>query len=144
MQFAALVDALSDPSAYPFAVPQIDVRQTHISVVFLAGPFVYNIKNPVAPGFLDFSTLEKRRHFCGEEVRLNRRLAPHVYLGVMPVSSVGGCVRVEGASEAVEWAVKMVRLPEDATLRARLERGEVGVAEAWGVLVELGMREREM
>src|SRR5262249_5136357 len=128
MDLAALVDALSDPRAYPFAVLQIDVRQTHISVVFLAGPFAYKIKKPVAPGFLDFSTLAKRLYFCEEEVRLNRRLATDIYLGVVPVCTDGASVFVEGAGEAVEWAVKMVRLPEDATLHARLERSEVSFA----------------
>ena len=65
----------------------VEVHQTHISVVFLAGPFAYKIKKPVNLGFVDFSTLEKRQHFCEEEVRLNRRLAPHVYLGVVPVTA---------------------------------------------------------
>jgi aminoglycoside phosphotransferase family enzyme/predicted kinase len=127
MELAAVIDALSDPAAYPFAVSQIEIRQTHISVVFLAGPYVYKVKKPVAPGFLDFRTLEKRRHFCEEEVRLNRRLAPHVYLGVVPITVADGRVRVEGAGEAVEWAVKMLRLPEEATLHSRLELDEVDV-----------------
>jgi aminoglycoside phosphotransferase family enzyme/predicted kinase len=127
MELAALIEGLSDPGAYPYAVFQIEVKQTHISVAFLAGPYVYKIKKPVAPGFLDFSTLEKRRHFCEEEVRLNRRLAPDVYLGAVPVTREGVRVRFEGAGEVVEWAVKMVRLPEEVTVHARLERGGVGV-----------------
>lgn len=125
MELAGLIHALSDPAAYPFKVSQIEIRQTHISVVFLVESFVYKIKKPVAPGFLDFSTWEKRRHFCEEEVRLNRRLAPDVYLGVVPITQDARRVRMEGTGEAVEWAVKMVRLPEEATLHARLERGEV-------------------
>ena len=78
----------------------MEVRQTHISVVFLAGAFVYKIKKPVAPGFLDFTTLEKRLHFCREEVRLNRRLAPDVYLGVVPVVLTPAGVRVEAEGGA--------------------------------------------
>jgi aminoglycoside phosphotransferase family enzyme/predicted kinase len=95
--------------------------------VFLAGPFVYKIKKPVNLGFLDFSTLPKRRHFCDEEVRLNRRLAPTVYRGVVPVGRSGTGVKVEGPGEVVEWAVKMERLPDEATLAAHLQRGEVGI-----------------
>src|SRR5687767_7844363 len=63
---AALIEALGDPAAYPRPVAGVDVRQTHISAVFLAGPFVYKVKKPVAPGFLDFTTLDRRLHFCRE------------------------------------------------------------------------------
>ena len=83
------------------------------------------MKKPVNLGFLDFSSLEQRRHFCEEEVRLNRRLAPAVFRGVVPVVQSGPSIRLEGSGPAVEWAVKMERLPDEATLRARLERGEV-------------------
>ena len=123
VELARLIAAMSDPSAYPFPVETIEVRQTHISAVFLAGPLVYKIKKPVDLGFLDFSTLDKRRHFCDEEVRLNNRLAPGVYLGVVPVARRGGRIEVEGTSELVEWAVKMKRLPDDATLLSQVERG---------------------
>jgi aminoglycoside phosphotransferase family enzyme/predicted kinase len=122
MDLSRLIDALSDPAAYPHPVEAVEVRHTHISVVFLAGPFVYKVKKPVALGFLDFSTLEKRRHFCDEEVRLNRRLAEDVYLSVVPITTEG---KVEGEGPAVEWAVKMRRLPDEATLQKRLGRGEV-------------------
>jgi aminoglycoside phosphotransferase family enzyme/predicted kinase len=125
MDLAALIDALSRPAAYPFPVAEVAVRQTHISAVFLAGPFAYKVKKPVNPGFLDFSSLEKRHHFCQEEVRLNRRLAPDVYLGVVPIVRADGGLRVEGAGEPVEWAVKMRRLPEGVTLHERLPRDEV-------------------
>ena len=64
----------------------VEVHQTHISVVFVAGEHAYKIKKPVALGFVDYSTAERRHHFCEEEVRLNRRLAPDVYLGVVPVT----------------------------------------------------------
>ena len=130
---AALIDALSRPEAYPHPVDAVEVHQTHISVVFLAGPFAYKIKKPVNLGFLDFSTLDKRKYFCEEEVRLNRRLAPQVYLGVVPIVSepealakVGNKSLAHAAgSEVIEWAVQMKRLPSEATLESRLERGEV-------------------
>jgi hypothetical protein len=102
------------------------VRQTHISVVFLAAPYVYKVKKPVDFGFLDFSTLEKRHHFCAEEVRLNHRLAPEVYLDVVPIVRKGVELKLEGPGETVEWAVKMQRLPDEATLLEWLGRGEVG------------------
>jgi aminoglycoside phosphotransferase family enzyme/predicted kinase len=128
MDLPRLIEALSDPTAYPYPVTAVEVCQTHISAVFLAGPYAYKVKKPVNPGFLDFSTLEKRRHFCEEEVRLNRRLAPQVYLGVVPVTRARQGVHVEAEGEIIEWAVKMQRLPDEATLQERLGRGEVGVA----------------
>jgi aminoglycoside phosphotransferase family enzyme/predicted kinase len=125
MELQQLIAGLSSPAAYPFPVDAVAVRQTHISVVFLAGNFAYKIKKPVRLPFLDFSTLEKRRVDCENEVRLNARLAPHVYLGVVPVNCVGNAPKMEGPGEPMEWAVKMVRLPEEATLEQRLQRDQV-------------------
>src|SRR6266478_3503920 len=107
MELPRLLEALSSPDAYPDPVTAVEVRQTHISAVFLAGPYAYKIKKPVLFDFLDFSTLEKRHHFCAEEVRLNRRLAPDVYLGVVPVTRDGADVRFGGAGEVIDWAVQM-------------------------------------
>jgi len=121
MELTQLIEELGQPRAYRARVEAVEVRQTHISVVFLAGAYAYKIKKPVNLGFLDFSALQKRRHFCHEEVRLNRRLAPSVYLGVVPVSRDDTGVRMEGEGEAIEWAVKMERLPDQSTLRALLE-----------------------
>jgi len=95
MEIPDLIAALSDPAAYPHPVDDVEVIQTHISVVFLAGEFVYKVKKPVDLGFLDFTTLEKRKRFCHEEVRLNRRLAPHVYLGVVPVVAADAGLRFD-------------------------------------------------
>lgn len=125
MELPDLIEAMRSPAAYSHPITEVMVCQTHISVVFLAGPFVYKVKKPVSFGFLDFSTLEKRRHYCDEEVRLNRRLAPDVYLGVVPLARTDTGAKVEGNGEVVEWAVKMHRLPEEATLEARLDRGEI-------------------
>src|SRR6516162_9107181 len=125
MELVPLIKALSHAAAYPHPVETVEVRHTHISVVFLAGTFVYKIKKPVNLGFLDFSTLERRHHFCREEVRLNRRLAADVYVGVVPVSQTGAGLKIEGPGEAVEWAVKMRRLDEEATLQKRLWHGQV-------------------
>jgi len=127
MDLARLIEGLSEPAAYPFQISNIEIRHTHISVVFLAGPYAYKIKKPVQFGFLDFGTLENRHHFCQEEVRLNRRLAPEVYLGVVPVTHGATGLVMEGPGQPVEWAVKMQRLPEEATLEKRLAKGEVGI-----------------
>jgi aminoglycoside phosphotransferase family enzyme len=121
-----LIEALSDPAAYPGPVAAVEVRQTHISVVFLVDSLVYKIKRPVATGFVDYSTSERRRHFCDEELRLNRRLAPEVYLAVVPVTCEDGAIRMRGTGQTVEWAVKMKRLPDAATLDSRLGRDELG------------------
>src|SRR4051794_38858838 len=106
-----LIAGLSDPRAYPHLVDSVEVRQTHISAVFLAGAFAYKVKKPVGLAFLDYPTLDRRRHFCREEVRLNRRLAPEVYLGVVPVVDRDGSLAVGGEGRVVEWAVAMTRLP---------------------------------
>lgn len=125
MELDRIVEALQDPSAYPHPAGDLEVHHTHISVVFLAGPFAYKVKKPVDLGFLDFTTLEKRRFFCGEEVRLNRRLAPDVYLDVVPLVAGGPGLLVGAEGTPVEYAVKMRRLPSDATALRWLERGEL-------------------
>ncbi|MCC6418195.1 MAG: AAA family ATPase [Gemmataceae bacterium] len=133
MQLPELLAALSRPDAYPDPVAQVTVCQTHISAVFLTDRFAYKLKKPVRLDFLDFSTPEKRRHFCAEEVRLNRRLAPDVYLGVVPVARYAAGVRFEGEGEVIDWAVKMQRLPAEATLERRLEQGEDGAGAVEGL-----------
>lgn len=127
MQLARLLEYLSETAAYPYPVERVEVRQTHISAVFLAGQYVYKVKKPVNYGFIDFSTLAKRKHYCEEEVRLNRRLAPDVYIGVVPVTCRGTRVALEGAGDMVEWAVKMRRLPDEATLQNRLQQGAISL-----------------
>ncbi|HMI89922.1 MAG TPA: AAA family ATPase [Polyangiales bacterium] len=107
------------------------LRETHISQVFLGDDSVYKIKKPVALGFLDFSTLARREHFCAQEVVLNRRLAPDVYRGVVAITrDASGTHRIGGDGPTVEWAVHMRRLPErdaaDVRLgEGRLERGHL-------------------
>jgi aminoglycoside phosphotransferase family enzyme len=109
MDLSRLIEALSRPSAYARDVDAVEVHQTPISVVFLAGSLAYKRKKPVSLGFVDYSTQERRRHFCEEEVRPNRRVAPEVYLGVVPVTRDGEAIRVERAGEMLECAVKMRR-----------------------------------
>src|SRR3954466_2919630 len=131
-----LIQALGDPATYLPRAEGVIVRQTHISVVSLAGAFAYKVKKPVRLSFVDYGTLERRRHFCEQEVRLNRRLAPEVYLGVVPIVREGNRVRVEGTGEVVEWAVKMRRLPDEERLKEILERGDLEA----NVIEEMGRR----
>jgi aminoglycoside phosphotransferase family enzyme/predicted kinase len=116
--------ASANPLYFPYVPSAVEVVQTHISIVFLAPPFVYKVKKPVSLGFLDFSTLEKRRHFCEQEVALNRRLAPNVYLGVVPVIANSGGIRFEGDGELIEWAVKMRWLDPERSLKGIIEKDE--------------------
>ncbi len=120
-----LVQSLLDPNAYPHAAGSVELIETHISWLFLVGDYVYKVKKPVDFSFLDFTTLDKRRHFCHREVFLNRRMSPEVYLGVVDITSEEGKLKVEGQGEVVDYAVKMRRLPADRAMNALLVRGEV-------------------
>jgi uncharacterized protein len=107
-----------------------ELRETHISQVFLGPDSVYKIKKPVALGFLDFTTLELRERFCAIEVELNRRLAPTVYCGVVKITrDAAGGHRIGGEGEPVEWAVHMRRLPERDAADVRLREGRLGRSE---------------
>ncbi len=125
------VRALLQPDAYPSPPPDVELRQTHVSYVFMAGDVVYKTKKPVDFGFIDQVAPERREAFCHAEVRLNRRLAPDVYLGVGPiVRHPGGRIAVlphgsavPADAEVVEWCVQMRRLPDDRTLRELLPAG---------------------
>jgi aminoglycoside phosphotransferase family enzyme/predicted kinase len=119
MALQGLINGLSNPGAYPHAVQRVDYLETHISYVLLAGDYAYKLKKPVNLGFLDFSTLERRRTFCEEEVRLNRRLAPQIYLGVVPVTGTVEAPRIGGAGRVLEFAVKMRRFEQAALLTRR-------------------------
>jgi aminoglycoside phosphotransferase family enzyme/predicted kinase len=113
---SALVEALRAPECYFHPANDIEVLQTHISFVVLAGPFAYKIKKPVKLPFLDFSTLQTRRHYCEEEVRLNARTAPELYLGVVPIAGNFERPVMGGMGEAIEYAVRMRRFPAAARL----------------------------
>jgi aminoglycoside phosphotransferase family enzyme/predicted kinase len=121
----AHIEALLSPDAYPQRVDRVELRQTHISYVFFAGDLVYKVKKPLSLGFLDYSTLEKRKRFCEEEVRLNRRLCEGTYLDAVPIVQAGGSVKVEAKGEAIDYAVKMRRLPEEGMMSRLLERDAV-------------------
>ncbi|CEA06855.1 Uma3 [Pseudomonas saudimassiliensis] len=101
-----LLTALQNPALYDHPVTGFTLMETHISWVILTGDFVYKIKKPVNFGFLDFSTLEKRAHFCAEELRLNRRLAPDLYLDVIAIRGSEDAPRLDGDGPAIEYMVK--------------------------------------
>ncbi|HKL25046.1 MAG TPA: AAA family ATPase [Desulfuromonadales bacterium] len=105
-----IVGAMLDPDFYPHPVDQVQQTETHASRVFLAGDFAYKLKKPVDFGFLDFSTPEKRRHFCREELRLNQRFAPQLYLEVVDIGGPAEALRL-GGTPVREHAVKMRRFP---------------------------------
>ncbi len=120
-----IIDGLKNPEAFDPKVDEVKVLQTHISVVFLVGKFVYKIKKPVNLGFLDFSTIEKRRHYCNEEVRLNKRLCPDIYLDVVTVTEKGGRIAIGGEGTVIDYAVLMKRMPASGMLDVMLENNEV-------------------
>ena len=116
---------LSDPRSYPGQRGRVRVLQTHASYVVLTARRVFKVKKPVNFGFLDFSTLEKRRHFSEREVALNRRLCPGVHLGVRPISLHKGRLSFGAGGKIVDFAVEMRRLPERYFLLRLLARGEI-------------------
>jgi aminoglycoside phosphotransferase family enzyme len=127
-----LVEALLDPQAYPHKPQKIELLQTQMSFIFLTGEYVYKIKKPVNLGYLDYTTLEKRHFFCHQEVELNRRLCPDIYLAVVPITMVlpganqeSNLVRIEEQGKGIEYAVKMKQLPRDRMMDALLPRGQV-------------------
>lgn len=116
-----LIAALQNPALYDHPVTDFQVHETHISWVVLTGEFAYKIKKPMDFGFLDFSTLERRRHFCEEEVRLNRRLAGSLYLSVVPITGSADEPGLGGTGEAFEYAIKMRQFDQADLLDVRQE-----------------------
>jgi len=124
-----LFAALLDPACYPHPVAGVRVLETHISWVLLTGEYAYKIKKPVGLGFLDFSSLELRRHYCEEELRLNRRLAPELYLDVVEIRGTPGAPRIGGEGPLLEYAVRMREFPQAALASRALASGAFGAAE---------------
>jgi aminoglycoside phosphotransferase family enzyme/gluconate kinase len=120
---AGLVEALLRPEAFPHPADNIELMETHISWVILAGNYAYKIKKPVVLDLLDFGTLAKRRHFCEEELRLNRPWAPELYLDVMAITGPADEPVMGGAGEVLEYAVKMLRFDQDLRLDRQLANG---------------------
>jgi hypothetical protein len=120
-----LIEFLRDPRAYPEQPGSVRLVQTHISWVFIGDDYVYKVKKPVDFGFLDFTTLGKRKFYTHEELRLNKRFSPDVYLSVVPISESGGSFSLGDDSQVVEYALKMKRISEDHMLYRLLGRGDI-------------------
>jgi len=116
------IDALLCPTTYPDATSAVTLLHTHISWLFLTDAYVYKFKKPVDFGFLDFTTLEKRLFYCNEELRLNRRLSPDVYLGIAELrQDINGKLSIDGSGKIIDYAVKMVRLPGERMMARLLD-----------------------
>ncbi len=121
----SFITALLTPSIYPHPVDEVKLVQTHISYVLLAGDFVYKIKKSVDFGFLNFTTLDKRRTFCSEELRLNRRLCPDLYLETLTINEQDGKFNLNGSGEIIEHCLKMHRMPEDKMMGNIITSGQL-------------------
>lgn len=123
MTATTMTPDLAHPACYPHPVERIRCFETHISRVYLTGRYAYKLKKPRALGFLDFTTLAARRQACEDEVRLNRRFAPSLYLGVVAITMDAQGAHVEGTGTIVDYAVRMREFPQDALAHHELERG---------------------
>lgn len=132
-----LIDALKNPALYDPPADSVELMETHISRVLLAGDYAYKIKKPVDLGFVDFTTLERRRRFCHEELRLNRRLAPDLYLDVIPITGTPEQPEWGGTGEPIEFAVKMKRFGQDRLLNHALEQGTLSAGHIDALVEEL-------
>ena len=123
-----LIRSLLQPAVYEHPVREIQLIETHISWVILTGDYVYKIKKPVNFGFLDFSTLEKRHHYCEEEIRLNRRLAPQLYLDVVRICGTPQKPQINGDGPVIEYAVRMRQFSQQNQLDRLLDTQGLDVA----------------
>ncbi len=119
------IEALLEPDIYPHPVSEVKLVQTHISFVLLAGDFVYKIKKPVDFGFLDFTSLEKRDHFCNEELRLNKRLCPDLYIETLTIACDDDRFNLQGEGRVIDHCLKMHRMPEDRMMGNIIKAGEL-------------------
>lgn len=120
-----LFKAMAAPAFYPHSAEEMQEIETHISKVFLVGEYVYKVKKPFNLGFLDFTTLEQRKHFCGQEILLNRRLSCNVYIDVVPITFANDKYSLNGVGEIVEYAVKMKRLSDEHVMQTLLHENKL-------------------
>ncbi|HPX62352.1 MAG TPA: AAA family ATPase [Deltaproteobacteria bacterium] len=116
---------LMKPDAYPDPTNNVELVQTHVSWIFLTDSKAYKVKKPVDYGFLNFSTIDRRRFYCNEEVRLNQRLCPDVYERVVEINKVDGVATINGDGPVIDYAVQMKRLPRDRMMNHLLDSGIV-------------------
>ena len=120
-----LIAALQNPALYPHPVDAFQVIETHISWVILTGPYAYKLKKPMNFGFLDFTNLDDRGHFCREELRLNQRLTEDLYLEVLPITGTAEAPQLGGDGPAIEYALKMRQFPQSQMLSTLQANGEL-------------------
>jgi len=125
MDLKELKEALINPELYPEKPDEVKTAETHVSLVFLTGRHAYKVKKAVDFGFLNYTTLERRKYFCEKEVELNQRLSPEIYIGVVRITKRDGLIGIEGEGDVVEYAVKMVQIPDDRMMDRCLSRGVV-------------------
>ncbi|MFK0313860.1 AAA family ATPase [Pseudomonas sp. NPDC090233] len=121
----ALITALQNPALYPHPVDGFQLIETHISWVLLTGEYAYKIKKPMNFGFLDFTGLDQRQHFCNEELRLNQRLTEGLYLDVLPITGSAEAPQIGGEGVAIEYALKMRQFPQGQMLNTLQANGEL-------------------
>ncbi len=132
------IQHLLQPEAYPHPAPEVQLVQTHISYVLLAGDFVYKFKKPVDFGFLNFTTLDKRQHFSQQELLLNQRLCPSIYLEQVTINEESGKLTLNGGGEPMEYGIKMKRMPEEMMMGNIIKRGELSTAMIDAIVAKLG------
>ena len=125
MNQGMLFDHLKNPKFYGPQVTSVQLLQTHISYVALTGTYAYKVKKPVNFGFLDFSTLDKRKYYCEEELRLNKRLCPEMYLDVLPITKKDNTLELDGNGTIVEYALKMKEFPQECIMTNMLQQGNI-------------------
>jgi uncharacterized protein len=133
----SLIRSLQNPSVYPHDIDRFQLIETHISWVFLCGSYAYKIKKAIDLDFLDFSTLAKRKFYCEEELRLNGRLAPELYLAVVPITGTPDQPQLGGSGEAVEYAVKMRRFPQQALLSYMQQQNQLAPTHIDQIVVQV-------
>lgn len=135
-----MIEALLSAAAFPHPVGHVELLETHVSWVVLTGDYAYKIKKPVDLGFLDFRTLAKRRHYCEEELRLNRGWAPRLYLDVVPIARHGDRYLVGGDGEPVEYAVRMRQFDQAMRLDHLIEAGRLTADDVLELADEIARR----
>ncbi len=138
------INQMLNPSIYPDATRKVQHLQTHISHIFITDDYVYKVKKPVNFGFLDFTTLDKRYFYCNEELRLNRRLSPDIYLDVVPLyQNNEGMFSFSESGNLAEYAVKMKRMPEERMMSRLLDQGKVTESEIDIIASKVAMFHKE-
>ena len=124
-----IVKFMKKPEFFGKDIKSVETIETHISYIFLTGNFAYKIKKPVNYGFLDFSTLEKRKFYCFEELKLNKRLCPEIYIEILPITKNNNLIELNGKGKVLEYALKMKEFPQEKLMKNLLKKGKITTKE---------------